>query len=178
MAKSPTVSEQLILGGTQLVQAEGLTDLSVRRLAEASGRSTMCVYTAFGNRRNLIAAIYRRSAEEFIAELDGLDDPLPALAGHYRSYARDRPRLFHFLFEADLAELGPTGNQERIKLIDAVIAQLDRRGQDGTDYWSRLHGLVVFESLSDRVKSNDQADRAERVHSLLDALTGSSIATK
>ncbi|MGO2113231.1 MAG: TetR/AcrR family transcriptional regulator [Pseudoclavibacter sp.] len=80
-----TVSERLIAGGLSLIAA-GEEEPSVRRLAEASGRSTMCVYTHFGGRQSLIRSVHERAAARFLDAVDAADDPVDGartwLQGH------------------------------------------------------------------------------------------------
>jgi len=70
----PDVREQLVRGALELIASEGTVDLSVRRLARAGGRSTMCVYSKFGSRRSLLEAVYERAAAQFLDQLDRASD--------------------------------------------------------------------------------------------------------
>lgn len=114
---SPTVSERLVAGGVQLIDSDGDANLSVRRLAEASGRSTMCVYTYFGGREALLAAVHDRAATEVRDALASTDAPRAALA----TWLAEHPRLALWLFTATIpADL----DARRTDLMAAVRALL------------------------------------------------------
>lgn len=147
---SPTVSEQLVVGGRELISREGAGDLSVRRLVEAAGRSTMCVYTAFGSRKRLLAEIYRSCGEEL---LDGLKAAPSAveLDRRYRAYAAEQPRLFLYLFTADLQHLG-LDPALRLDLIDSILALAGARMGSASRAevqaeWLRIHGAAWLDTV-------------------------------
>ena len=54
------VRERLNRGAISLIEREGCSSLGVRRLAQASDRTTMCVYTKFGSRGGLLTAVFER----------------------------------------------------------------------------------------------------------------------
>ncbi|GAB3234921.1 hypothetical protein GCM10027447_32460 [Glycomyces halotolerans] len=147
---SPTVAQQLLAGGRDLIGREGAADLSVRRLVEAAGRSTMCVYTHFGNRRRLLAEIYRSCRDDLLAGLRAARTA-PELEGRYRDYAAANPRHFQYLFTADLDHLG-LDPALRLGLIEAVAdlvadrAGLSDRGE-AIEVWLRVHGRAWLETV-------------------------------
>jgi AcrR family transcriptional regulator len=55
--------ERLVDAGLELLDRHGPAELTVRRIAEAAGTSTMGVYTKFGGRTGILEAIYRRGFE-------------------------------------------------------------------------------------------------------------------
>jgi len=67
----------------QILSKEGAAALSLRRLATATGTSTMAVYTLFGDKQGLFAAMYRAGFERLgatmTAAVEATDDPLTAL---------------------------------------------------------------------------------------------------
>lgn len=147
---TPSVAEQLIAGGRDLIDREGAGDLSVRRLVEAAGRSTMCVYSHFGNRKRLLAEIYRSCADELLAGLRG-SATVPELARGYAAYAAERPRHFQYLFASDLQHLG-LDPALRLDLIDAAVDLVaERMGgasrAEAVDAWLRIHGAAWLDSL-------------------------------
>lgn len=120
-ATGPTVSERLIAGTVSLIDADGGRDLSVRRLAEASERSTMCVYTYFQGRANLLVAAHRDAVDRLWAALDSAPDARTGLD----AFAGEHPRLLLWLLTADDADaLHPL----RVDLARALLARLDDGG--------------------------------------------------
>ncbi len=67
----------------------GPAGLSLRKVAEAAGTSTMTVYTRFGSKQGLLAAMRREGFRRLgaaLAEATALPDPLEALAETGRAY--------------------------------------------------------------------------------------------
>src|SRR3954447_14581577 len=78
------LATRLVDEAGRLLSAEGASALSLRRLAAATGTSTMAVYTLFGDKQGLLAAMYWAGFERLGAALDAAaaaaPDPLTALA--------------------------------------------------------------------------------------------------
>ena len=146
---TPTVAELLVSGGRDLIAREGSGDLSVRRLVEAAGRSTMCVYTYFGNRKRLLAEIYRSCADDLVATLASAGSPAE-LSERYRDYAAGHARHFQYLFADDLEGIG-LDPKLRLDLIDSVLDQAGERWDatrsEALARWLVLHGTVWLETV-------------------------------
>ncbi|MDN3241722.1 TetR/AcrR family transcriptional regulator [Glycomyces tritici] len=186
---SPTVAEQLVLGGRALIGREGTGDLSVRRLVEAAGRSTMCVYSHFGNRKRLLAEVYRSCGDDLLAALANARTA-NGLERDYAAYARSEPRHFQYLFAADLDGFG-LDQSLRLDLIASVLdlaaARLDSSGgaSDGSvpeaaksgtakgegpqgkaskdaalAWWLRVHAAVWLDTVQRLAGQPDRFDTA------------------
>lgn len=158
---SLTVAEQLVLGGRDLISREGTGDLSVRRLVEAAGRSTMCVYSHFGNRKRLLAEVYRSCAADLLAALAKARNA-STLERDYAAYARTEPRHFQYLFAADLDAFG-IDQSLRLDLIASVLdLASDRLGSATEDealaWWLRVHGAVWLDTLQRLAGQPDRFD--------------------
>lgn len=90
----------LLAAAEQIVDAEGLGGLTIRRVADAVGTTTRAVYSTFGSKDALVAALGRRAFELLQDELGALrpgDDPADDLvvAGLvFRRFALAHPSLF------------------------------------------------------------------------------------
>ncbi|WP_205328413.1 TetR/AcrR family transcriptional regulator [Glycomyces sp. YM15] len=146
---SPTVAEQLVLGGRTLISREGTGDLSVRRLVEAAGRSTMCVYSHFGNRKRLLAEVYRSCGDDLLAALTNARNA-NGLERDYAAYAREEPRHFQYLFAADLDGFG-LDQSLRLDLIESVVNRaadcLSGNADEALSWWLRVHGAVWLDTV-------------------------------
>lgn len=71
------VAERLLDLADARLAAEGPAGISMRRLANAAGCSTMVFYTAFGTKAGLLGALAEREAERWIDEVLTLADPDP-----------------------------------------------------------------------------------------------------
>lgn len=122
----------------------------MRRLVEAAGRSTMCVYSHFGNRKRLLAEVYRSCADDLLAGLAKSGNAKDLERG-YAAYAGKEPRHFQYLFAADLEGFG-IDQALRLDLIDAVIAiaaaRLDGASRnEALAWWLRVHGAVWLDTV-------------------------------
>src|SRR3954469_16213696 len=84
VAKHVDLAARLVDEAGRILSADGAAALSLRRLAAATGTSTMAVYTLFGDQQGLIAGMYRAGFERLGATMTAAigadDDPLTALA--------------------------------------------------------------------------------------------------
>jgi AcrR family transcriptional regulator len=149
----------------RLLAREGSAALSLRRLAAASGTSTMAVYTLYGDKQGLLRAMYRAGFERLGTALRAAaaahEDPLEALValGHaYRDTALANPHLYDLMFGAAVPGFEPDENARAIAdaayepLVEGVRRCLDAGQMSGTaaerialHLWSVSHGMVSLE---------------------------------
>uniref|UniRef100_UPI0021C11413 TetR/AcrR family transcriptional regulator n=1 Tax=Frankia gtarii TaxID=2950102 RepID=UPI0021C11413 len=104
-ADGPGAQVPYIRAALQVLAQHGPAGLTVRRVAEAAGTSTMGVYTRFGSRNGILEALYRRAfgmLHDALAEVPVTTDPrgdLIALSLAYRRFALDYPPRYTFMFE-------------------------------------------------------------------------------
>lgn len=139
-AAAPTVREQLLSGGVDLIDREGLGDLSVRRLATAAGRTTMCVYSKYGSRGALLQAVYDQLGVDLLDRLQESADR----EGELSAVARETPHRYAFLIGTDPALLGLDPGP-RGAFLDRLVQVLGRGDANaGRAAFSRVHGAVVL----------------------------------
>ena len=90
----------------QLVAEQGPDALSVRSVADAAGTSTRAVYSLFGSKDGLVAAVAQTAFELLYENIDRLpqtDDPAADLIAIgtdvVRGLVRDHPALFRIAFQ-------------------------------------------------------------------------------
>jgi len=127
------VSERLIRGSIALIEQEGSSALGVRRLAQAADRSSMCVYSKFGSRGGLLAAVYERVASQLLSSVSDGDS--------YRGWARANPQLYALLFDhpLDALDVDPAARRD---LLATLVETFTR------DHWVELHGEVSYERIA------------------------------
>lgn len=152
--------------GVKVLRADGAVRLTLRRVAEAAGTSTMGIYTCFGGRTGLLEAIYRHGFGILRAvlarSLAGVEDPIArieAVAYGYREFALADPALFALMFERPLADFDPSPGL-RAEALAATFGLLEEPTaaaitsgvlRDGdaqrTAYllWTVMHGIVSIE---------------------------------
>lgn len=138
------VREKLILGGLDLIDREGTDALSVRKLAQAAERTSMCVYTKFGSRGGLLMAVYERTARELLAAFEGAPADI-------ERWAEAHPERYAFLFDAPLQPLGVDPSLRR-GLLDDVIRGLGGDAE-AERAWCAAHGRIALA----RIRGDDSA---------------------
>ena len=176
------VATRLVDEAGRILSAEGAAALSLRRLATATGTTTMAVYTLFGDKQGLIAAMYRAGFERLGATMREAvgtdDDPLTALAKlgfAYRHAALANPHLYDLMFGRPVAAFEPDADTKEIAdaayrpLVEGVQRCLDAgvlvaRPSDGAAervaffLWAVSHGMVSLElagQLPDELEARD-----------------------
>jgi AcrR family transcriptional regulator len=201
MARHPTAAqaepedlrERLVTAGLEVLARHGPAELTVRRIAEAAGSSTMGVYSRFGGRTGILEALYRRGFDLLRAALGAVHDArdpirrILDLGLAYRRLALDNPALYALMFERPIPDFdpSPTLRQEALEstfgcLVEAVRHATAQGALPDTDpvrtsylVWCVTHGMVSLE-LTHAVRRPlpgwflDTAEAGERI--LLDGL--------
>ena len=164
--------EQLVDAALRVVGERGLGELTVRRIAEAAGTSTMSVYSRFGGRDGMLEAVYRQAfvmlgdafraapARAGTGRGDADDDgPLSRLLGlafAYREFALASPPRYAFMFGRPPVDFEPS-EQLRAEVLQGAFGPLigavrDASGHEGVQavrvayfLWGAMHGLVGLE---------------------------------
>lgn len=159
-APADTTSNALIDAAISLLAEKGPGALSVRKVAEHAGLTTMAVYSRFGNKATLINAVYRRGFELLSQAMTAVDetDPLVRLRGlvmAYQGFAVDNPALYSLMFEHLVGfdppdDLRTETTQATLGIVvDTVREAIDRGSLLATDplnaayvIWATTHGAV------------------------------------
>jgi AcrR family transcriptional regulator len=185
--------ERLVVAGLLVLDRHGPAELTVRRIAEVAGSSTMGVYTKFESRAGILEAIYRRGFQLLRAALAAVpedQDPVRRildLSLAYRRFALANVALYAFMFERPVPDFdpGPALRREALEttfstLVGAVREAAARGALPEGDpvptsylLWGLLHGIVSIE-LTHAARSPlpgwflDTPEKGERI--LLDGL--------
>ena len=183
------LAERLVDEAGRILSAEGPAALSLRRLATATGTSTMAVYTRFGDKQGLLAAMFRAGFERLGAVMSeavaDVEDPLSALAAlglAYRRAALENPHLYDLMFGRPVAAFAPDPVDREIAdstyrpLVDAVQRCMDAGAMVTGDpervasyLWAVTHGMVSLE-----LAGHAAQDAAVREAAYVDAMILSS----
>jgi AcrR family transcriptional regulator len=174
----PAVRTALLETAARLIATEGLGGLTLRRLADEVGTSTMAVYTHFGGMQNLRQEVRREGFARLRAHLDCVRpgaDPLADLARlgwAYHDNALENPNLYRAMF-MDHAEPAPDGIG--LDTFEQLVAGVDRclaagRFRRADPYalafqlWSMAHGVIALQlsSLLDASLALDTLDAGWR----------------
>jgi AcrR family transcriptional regulator len=164
-----------------VLHTEGITALTMRRIAAEVGASSKVLYTMFGDKRALLDALYRegyvrlRRAQEQVA---ADPDPLAyaqALSHAYREWALANPAYYRVVFEQAIPgyQPGPREMQAADSSFDisvrAVQACIDAGVFAPGDayeiskiFWAAIHGVVSLE-IAGHFPPDKAAQRYERL---------------
>lgn len=146
---------RLIDVASAMIDRDGPERFSVREVAQRALTSTSAVYTLFGSKAELIAAVIADSFASFAgAQREAESRGLRALGEAYRAWALQHPDRYRLMFSGALAA-GPHAPGEADEL-DALLPlartltgaakispDLDLR--DTLAVWAQVHGAVSLE---------------------------------
>lgn len=160
------LTRRMIDEGARILAEQGFAGLSLRKLAAVCGTSTMAVYTRFGDKPHLLAAMYRAGFERLGERMrTAAADPLNSLAEVGRAYrlaALESRNLYGLMFGTRPAELRPDAGDDAAAsatyapLVAGVRAAVDAGFLVGDPdrialhLWVVAHGMVSLE-LSGRL---------------------------
>ena len=155
------VAGRLIDEAARLLAEFGSGSLSLRKVAAAAGTSTMAVYTRFGSKEQLLAAMhregFRRLGETLHQAATAADGDLLAVGRAYRKAALDSPALYALMFgppprelqlsDADTQAAAATFRELTIGVAAAVAAGVLRGEANdiAVHLWAVAHGMVSLE---------------------------------
>ncbi|MEV4436300.1 TetR/AcrR family transcriptional regulator [Streptomyces sp. NPDC049555] len=155
-----TVKERLVVCATQLLATGPRESVTVRAVASAAGASTTAVYSLFGGKDGLIAAVRDRAVAGLFQDVSAVpvsEDPLAdihALAVAYRRWGCGHSHLYTVLF-GGVQSFDPSGAVGTRDPIGPLVAAIDRAVAGGVlagatpsialSIWVTLHGLVTLE---------------------------------
>lgn len=167
----------LIEEAAAAMAAGGPDAVTLRAVASSVGATTSAVYSLFGSKDGLLAAVHREAFAGLARELDDVDvgdDPMQELFDlglAYRRSALARPSLYLVMFSRDLRQApGDTADAEAaaatLGRLRAAVGRAQTAGvlpgsdPDGitTQLWALVHGLASLELLG----ALGEADAATR----------------
>jgi AcrR family transcriptional regulator len=159
------VADRLLERAAEIVSSKGVAALSLRSLAKQAATSTTAVYSLFGGKPGLLAALYKKVFARLWQaqrEVGTSDDPLEDLVRlglAYRQVAIADPHGYNIMFgdevrPADLdhetVKLGARTFDPLLNAVERAVA-MGRFPSDppaasiATALWGNVHGLVSLE---------------------------------
>jgi AcrR family transcriptional regulator len=188
-----TTRESLLEAALGLLADRGPGALRIRDLADATGKSTMGVYTHFGSKQGLLEEVYLDGFRRLEAQLQAVPSDgqgrqeLVAFALAYRAFALDNEALYGLMFERATPDFVPSDASRLAGLstFEMLAARITDWRPDFTDpatdahlVWATMHGLVSIELMHRRwggplvahLQGDPEQSFATAVGSLLDGL--------
>lgn len=159
--------EGLILGAAlRLLDAQGLTALTVRGIAAEAGIAPMGIYNRFEGKMGVFEALWVEGFERLTRQLEAVpmtDDPRSDLlqCGRvYRNFALDNRAHYRLMFMVHYEGFTPSAESALVAarslgVLITVIEAAQRAGQltDGAPIelaqivWAAVHGFVALELI-------------------------------
>jgi AcrR family transcriptional regulator len=166
LSQGADASAALLDSARDIFMREGIKGLSVRRLAEAAGCTTMTVYSRFKGKDGILGALFDEGFEKLSIAQQSIDakltneDRLLAFCRAYRTTAHTYPHHYALMLGHFSGELSPS-QESQLKalatlerLTDAVVAMATMRGKRRTvcaqianSLFAFCHGWVALERM-------------------------------
>jgi AcrR family transcriptional regulator len=158
------VGVALLAAAHRVLATDGPFGLTVRRVAQEAGVSTMNVYSRYGGKDGLVDQLFidgftRMTAQMMSQELT--DDPMDDLrrcSREYRRFALENPTYYMVMFDTIVPDWRPSDAAEAVAMsaLAGLAAQIQRAidaGQiDAVDaheiavsFWATSHGVISLE---------------------------------
>jgi AcrR family transcriptional regulator len=158
-------SEALLDSARELLAGEGATALTVRRIANEVGLSTMNVYSRFGGKDGIIDVLYREGFVELFGQLaavprtSDLRTNVRAFTSAYRRFALDHRHQYDLMFRSSAPEFTPSAESREVGLglLDGLISRVELAQSEGIMtaaipsrqvavwVWATCHGMLSLE---------------------------------
>jgi AcrR family transcriptional regulator len=163
---TPDTSAALLDSARDIFVSEGVKGLSVRRLADAAGCTTMAVYSRFNGKQGILGALFDEGFEQLSIAQQAVDpklkneDRLLAFCRAYRMTAHTYPHHYALMLGNFSGEISPSPESQvkalatLERLADAVAALPSMRGKKraasveiANSLFAFCHGWVSLERL-------------------------------
>ncbi|MEU4192908.1 TetR/AcrR family transcriptional regulator [Kribbella sp. NPDC026611] len=152
------LADRLVETGVELLEEDGLGNLTLRAIARRAGVSHGAPRRYFATHNALLAAIAATGLADLNNRLEPTaeepEDLLIEAAERYLQFAEDRPEMFTLLFRHDLLA-GAGGNLRATSLplfqtfVDAIARQHPEDAQlRATALWTNIHGLATLRATN------------------------------
>lgn len=159
---------RLLASTVELVGKSGVAGVSLRDVANASETSVAAIYSLFGGKQELLAAVVDEGFRSFgTAQHDAAKNGLLALGHAYRAWALEHPQLYSLMFSGSLGapfDCFPTpavAGDAIEPLLQAVSAALSAHHAEEDHFsaaiaiWGQVHGLVSLELAGGSAQGNN-----------------------
>ena len=164
MVQLDSVGSDLLKAASDLLASEGPGALTVRKIANAAGVSTMNVYSRFGGKDGVVEHLFVEGFRRLGAAMSSIettDDPVADMVScglAYRQFAIDNPTLYSVMFDRVVPDYQPTMDAHLLagatlgllatRIERAMSAGALRAGDPLSTaalVWATCHGVVSLE---------------------------------
>lgn len=166
------INQQLIIGAArEMIEAGGVNQLSLNKLAAKLGVKTPSLYRYVDGKTALLRAVNDETVTLLFRQLYGALETegdastrLLAAARAYRQFAHAHPAAYGLLFTNTIAELRPDEdqNEQAVLPVQAVVAEISGEGDSLPalrGLLALIHGFVMLE-LAEQYRRGGDLDTA------------------
>lgn len=158
------VGRALLDAAHRVLAEEGPFGLTVRRVAQVAGVSTMNVYSRFGGKDGLIDQLFIDGFTRLTTQMmsrQETDDPLDDLrkcSREYRRFALENPTYYMVMFDTVVPDWRPSPAAEDVAMaaLGGLASQVQRAIDAGqieaadplaiaVSFWATSHGVISLE---------------------------------
>ncbi|MFM7125965.1 MAG: TetR/AcrR family transcriptional regulator [Actinomycetota bacterium] len=185
--KQDDVSDAVIQTACRLLSTEGAEALTTRRIAAEAGTTTMAIYTRFGGKEGVTAAVYvegfLKMERALSRAMKGNSDPVSTIVAGalaYRRFGLRHASYYGVMFHRTVQGFEPDEECRRIALrsLDLLGLQVQRAiGDSRADLdvtsvtlavWALCHGATSIElDQAMTMVSDPEADLEDAIRALL-----------
>jgi len=180
--KSNSLKDRLIEAAETRIQENGIDKLSLRKLANDVGVSTMATYHHFENKQALLVHIAMNGYVELSSAMEDAvriaPDPQSAVKAMMRIYfqfAFDKPDIYRLMFgreienKRQIPEFKEASLSSFYIMANAVKSLIEAGDHDvdaetiGLSFWATMHGLVGLVADGNILYESESEEKIERL---------------
>ncbi len=164
--------EQIISAARRIAELEGWPNVTVRRLSDEISYSQPVLYTHFGSREGILAAVAIEGFQELGLALEKVqkrakgDGAIEAFASAYLAFASSSPALYEVMFSLSLnVPFADTATPSELRFAFDQLMELFKSQGTKSEllsemFWASLHGLAEL-TRTKRLPRNRQKERVK-----------------
>jgi len=168
---------QIISAARRIAELEGWSNVTVRRLSEEIAYSQPVLYSHFGSRDGILAAVAIEGFEEMGLALEKArkgvkrGNPVGSVASAYLGFAESSPAMYEVMFSLNLsvpfdAPATPSELRFAFSQLQALFQGHSSRPEVLAElFWATLHGIAEL-TRTKRFPPNRQRERVKKLVTL------------
>ena len=170
---------QILSAARRIAELEGWPSVTVRRLADEISYSQPVLYSHFGSRDGILAAVAIEGFQEIGLALEKArkrarsGNPVESFAVAYLEFAASSPALYEVMFSLSLSvPFGDAATPPELRFAFAQLLELFQGHGSKSEvlaelFWASLHGIAELT----RTKRFPRSRQKERIRTLVERFT-------
>jgi AcrR family transcriptional regulator len=159
--------EGIVARAREMIEAEGVDQLSLNALSAALGVKTPSLYRYVENRRALLRAVNAATVQDLFRAIgpaaQGPGDArtrLIAIAAAYRDFVLANPASYGLVFTNTIAELRPDDSEQEMSVLPFQALMAELSGEEDSlpalrGFMALVHGFAMLEQAGQYRRGGD-----------------------